>query len=33
VAEVANVATLTASDDASTMTAIIANVTCSYIVD
>ena len=33
VAEVANVATLMASDDASAMTGIIANVTCGYIVD
>jgi NAD(P)-dependent dehydrogenase (short-subunit alcohol dehydrogenase family) len=31
--EVANVATFTASDDASAMTEIIANVTCGYIVD
>jgi 3-oxoacyl-[acyl-carrier protein] reductase len=33
VAEVAKVATLMASDDASAMTGIIANVTCGYIVD
>jgi 3-oxoacyl-[acyl-carrier protein] reductase len=33
VAEVANVATITASDDASAMTEIIANVTGGYIVD
>jgi NAD(P)-dependent dehydrogenase (short-subunit alcohol dehydrogenase family) len=33
VAEVANVATFTASDDASAMTEIIANVTRGYIVD
>jgi len=33
VAEVANVATFTASDDASAMTEIIANVTGGYIVD
>jgi NAD(P)-dependent dehydrogenase (short-subunit alcohol dehydrogenase family) len=33
VAEVANVATLMASDRASAMTGVIANVTCGYIVD
>jgi 3-oxoacyl-[acyl-carrier protein] reductase len=33
VSEVANVATLMASDRASAMTGIIANVTCGYIVD
>jgi len=33
VAEVANVATLMASDYASAMTGVIANVTCGYIVD
>jgi hypothetical protein len=33
VAEVANVATIMASERASAMTAVIANVTCGYIVD
>jgi enoyl-[acyl-carrier-protein] reductase (NADH) len=33
VAEVANAAVLMASDYASAMTGVIANVTCGYIVD
>jgi len=33
VAEVANVATIMASDRASAMTGVIANATCGYIVD